>query len=429
MSTQAARSILFTHTSPQQGYKLLELPPELADVLSSSDPPIIELKSPIPSSLDAGSEAQDPTLRDTVNLCTATQTYQIRQVQSSNSIHIIRPSNGADDRVQLGDINIVVAGEEDAHLDLVDSITTIAKCGSTLELYEPPEGFSAVPYLLRLLRVFDLVDWEEGDQVLAKLGRGQGSSATAAATTVIVGGGTTYDMEQGVVRAVMRDVPVCGALCERGWVDMCAFVVGGRAGDEGGDWCRRPTAGVRLAVWKRVVEGAVLQGIDLEKQFLVSDLWRSLLDDGDDGVEPFPRPLFEAVVRRVCEAGDRAGLGRLFREYEMKWTSIDKDSCVRWVGEMYLEAMAPSADAALRRSDYLSAWKDHLPEAWREEVAFTKLQDGSYKYPDPTTICFVNEADRQKLKKNVSTDASAATAAKKTRNWHELFKNQKRQKR
>jgi sister chromatid cohesion protein DCC1 len=39
MSTQAARSILFTHTSPQQGFKLLELPPELVEALSSKEPP------------------------------------------------------------------------------------------------------------------------------------------------------------------------------------------------------------------------------------------------------------------------------------------------------------------------------------------------------------------------------------------------------
>lgn len=53
--------------------------------------------------------------------------------------------------------------------------------------------------------------------------------------------------------------------------------------------------------------------------------------------------------------------------------SLDKDACVRWVGETYLEAMAPMASAAVGRSEFLNAWKDHLPEAWREEVALAKL--------------------------------------------------------
>ncbi|KAL5003275.1 hypothetical protein BDV10DRAFT_68932 [Aspergillus recurvatus] len=50
-------------------------------------------------------------------------------------------------------------------------------------------------------------------------------------------------------------------------------------------------------------------------------------------------------------------------------------------------------------------------------------------HPEPKTICFATEADRLKVKENLPSNTSAATAAKKTRNWHELFKNQKRQKR
>jgi sister chromatid cohesion protein DCC1 len=57
-----------------------------------------------------------------------------------------------------------------------------------------------------------------------------------------------------------------------------------------------------------LMEGAILQGIDLEKQFLVGDLWKSVLDD-DDALElPFPRGLLEAVVRRLCVADERPSL-------------------------------------------------------------------------------------------------------------------------
>lgn len=109
--------------------------------------------------------------------------------------------------------------------------------------------------------------------------------------------------------------------------------------------------------------------------------------------------------------------------------------------------MAPISASAIGRDDFLKTWRNHLPESWQDEVKLSKLtvsgmdliltvlfirsnvlQENSYKHPEPATICFVNETDRQKAKKNVSTDASAATAAKKTRNWHELFKTQKRQK-
>ncbi|KAB8233812.1 putative sister chromatid cohesion protein Dcc1 [Aspergillus alliaceus] len=384
MSTQAASSILFTHTTPQQGFKLLELPSELADLLTSKEAPTLELKSLNPS---PSQSTTDPENHDYVNLCTATKTYRVRQVHSSNSIHIIRPS---DSGVQRGDINIV-GGEDE--LNLVETVTAIAKCGSTLELHTPPEGFSAVPVLERILPVYEDVE-EVGKEV---------------------------DIDAGdVIRRVFADVPVSQAQCERGWIEVCGFVLGRGDGDVVG-LCRRPSAKVKLGVWRRVLEGAVLQGVDLERQFLVWDLWKSVLEE--DGGSPFPRALFEAVVRRVCE-GDG-----LFVDGGLKWASIDKASCTQWVGDTYLEAMAPTAASGIGRSEFLNAWKDLLPESWRNDVAFSKLTENSYKHPDPTTICFVDGADRQKIKKNVSTDASAATAAKKTRNWHELFKNQKRQKR
>lgn len=39
MSTQSAPRIRFTQTAPQQSFRLLELPPELAEVLSAKDAP------------------------------------------------------------------------------------------------------------------------------------------------------------------------------------------------------------------------------------------------------------------------------------------------------------------------------------------------------------------------------------------------------
>jgi sister chromatid cohesion protein DCC1 len=90
--------------------------------------------------------------------------------------------------------------------------------------------------------------------------------------------------------------------------------------------------------------------------------------------------------------------------------------------------MAPAQGAAIGRSEFLNAWKDHLPDSWRGEVALSKLTENSYRHPDQTTIYFVNNIDRHKVKNNISTDANTAAAAKKSRNWHELFRNQKRQK-
>lgn len=39
------------------------------------------------------------------------------------------------------------------------------------------------------------------------------------------------------------------------------------------------------------------------------------------------------------------------------------------------------ADTAIGRSEFLAAWKDHLPESWRDEVALSKLPV-CWSYPD-----------------------------------------------
>lgn len=227
----------------------------------------------------------DPSAPEYVNLCTPTQTYRIRQVQSSNSLHILRPSLG---QISKADIK-VVEGEagETGTLNLPDeAVTAIAKCGSTLELHVPPAGFSAVPFLEKSLGLYEKrTGDDDGDIPMDESSNTSGS----------LGPSETRKLRD----RVCADIPVSSAQCEAGWAEICAFV------DEKQGTCWRPSARMRLNVWKRLMEGAILQGIDLEKQFLVGDLWKSVLDDEDDLEPPFPRALLEAVARRLCVAEER----------------------------------------------------------------------------------------------------------------------------
>lgn len=62
----------------------------------------------------------------------------------------------------------------------------------------------------------------------------------------------------------------------------------------------------------------------------------------------------------------------------MAGANLDKASCTRWVGETYLEAMAPTPGSAIGRSEFLNAWKDYLPEPWRNEAVLSKLTVSGY---------------------------------------------------
>ncbi|KAJ5740322.1 hypothetical protein N7493_000194 [Penicillium malachiteum] len=395
MATQDTRAILLTHTYPQQGFRLLELTPELDALLSSADAPVLELKSPSNALAKA---VPDVSGQEYVNLCTPTKTYRIRQVQSSNSLHLLRPSAG---RISRADIKVVEeeAGESGALNLPDDSVSAIAKCGSTLELHTPPDGFSAVPFLEKSLRLYDRRSEDVDEDVMME------------ESDAIEDMGATG--MQKVREQICADVPVSAEQCEQGWVDICAFV-DAKSGLTG--W--RPSARMRLNVWKRILDGTILQGIDLEKQFLVEDLWKSVLDD--DESEPFPRGLLEAVVRKLCTADERPALPDA-----IKWASLERVECSSWVGETYLAVTAPTASSAIGRSEFLQAWKDCLPESWRGEASLSKLQNGVYQSPDPTTIFFVEPSQRQQVAKAAAGSAAAAKA-KPTRNWHELLKTQKR---
>ncbi|KAJ5656623.1 hypothetical protein N7507_008573 [Penicillium longicatenatum] len=398
MATQDARGILFTHTQHQQGFRLLELPPDLEALLTSKDAPVLELKSPSSALAQA---VVDPSALEYVNLCTPTQTYRIRQVQSSNSLHILRPSPG---NISQADIKVVAEEDGDSGALKIpdDAVSSIAKCGSTLELHVPPGAFSAVPFLEKALQLYDPRSGDDDGDIMMD------ESSDAPVDKGPAGVRRLRDL-------VCADIPVCAAQCEQGWVEICAFVYGKHELT-----CWRPSARTRLNVWKRMMEGAVLQGIDLEKQFLVGDLWKSVLDE-DDTPEPFPRACLEAVVRRLCTADERPALAD-----ELKWASFEKTECTQWVGDTYLAAMAPTASSAIGRSEFLRAWKDCLPESWRGDATLSKLQDGAYRSPDPTTIFYVEPSQRQQSSKAATSGSAPAAKAKPTRNWHELLKNSKR---
>lgn len=180
----------------------------------------------------------------------------------------------------------------------MESVTSIAKCSSTLELHMPREEFSAIPFLLKGLKVYNRLSSDGDVPVHADMDvdMGMGDSETLPS-------GKNGRGRRRIKDRIFADIPVSQAQCEKAWNHLCAFIYGDASREHQEGPCWRPAPLVKLDVWKRMVEGAVLQDINLEKQFLVDDLWKSLLDD--DGITklekgPFPRDLFDAIIRRVC---------------------------------------------------------------------------------------------------------------------------------
>lgn len=169
-----------------------------------------------------------------------------------------------------------------------EGVTAIAMCKSTLEAQKFVDGTSgALAFLQKTLQVYDTYDLEDDAMEIEK-------TSNAASNDL-----TNVTNINAVLSRLFDDVPFSAAECHQAWVDLCGFVHEDRSVGKLATW--RPSAEVRLDVWKKIMEGSVLQGIDVEQQFLIGDLWASTVDDT---AELFPRGLFDAIIRHLMDDSD-----------------------------------------------------------------------------------------------------------------------------
>lgn len=307
-----------------QQFRLLELPPEIVELIDAPNPPLcvpmlfprggyinlhrLSIKSQAPS---VSSSTPNPSAAYAV-LCAPDKTFQLRQVQTSNSLFVTQPAF-------------------EAHgSDLAFPTTrAIASCATTLELH--PDDSSPAAYLEGRIPVYDLID---GEVDVA----GNGKSKAA----------------------IFSHMPFSDGQCEQSWRDMMAFEFAGSS--------YRPSANTLLQVWKSVNAAATAEGVKLESQFLAEDITRPVSEEGH------PSSLLLALLQYLTsDDQDRAG----------PWCCLDRTKTVQFVGKTLLAAKRGDSDYLT--AEFVDIWKDSLPESWREDAEL-KAIDGSYDLPSSTTI-------------------------------------------
>ncbi|KKY15095.1 putative sister chromatid cohesion protein dcc1 [Diplodia seriata] len=140
MSTQDQSGVPVGVAHAPQHFRLLELPDSLLELLTSPNPPVLSIKSR-PAS--ATSSASDQQKQASAVLCTSNKTYHLRQVHTSNSVHLTQPAN--------------LSARPDALSTL--GISAIAKCGSVLEAHPVTESpVSAVREAIT--RIWHAENWD-----------------------------------------------------------------------------------------------------------------------------------------------------------------------------------------------------------------------------------------------------------------------------
>ena len=176
-------------------------------------------------------------------LCTDNQTYQVRQVQSSNSIFILQPSE--------------CSFEADAVIN--QGLSAIAQCTATLELI--PAQASAIIYLKHALSVYS--EPESGTQ----------SSIASAA------------VENRSKQSILADAPFSLGELDGACEELCIFEVDSTA------WL--PTATMLVSLWKSIMSAATLRSVDLGKPFSVATLNAIVEEDGHSSA------LFDVLMSRL----------------------------------------------------------------------------------------------------------------------------------
>ncbi|KAK3078167.1 hypothetical protein LTS18_008275 [Coniosporium uncinatum] len=215
MSTQVQAGIPFSVAQDQQAFRLLELPDEILELLSTPNPPVLHIKSQDPSSLPPGKQAH-------AHLCTPTSTYRISQIQTSNSVHVTCPVTTSSDSSEVP----------------IGGISAIATCTATLNLDKVVDD--PTPSLKQMLRLYD-------------------------------GSRSTDSFSKRGKADVFGDIPFSDAQLERVWTSQIAF--------EHNGVCARPTTDAALRLWRSVFAAATAEGIDLTTQFYADDLWKATEED------------------------------------------------------------------------------------------------------------------------------------------------------
>ncbi|KAF2102948.1 hypothetical protein NA57DRAFT_71932 [Rhizodiscina lignyota] len=269
MATQDQPGIPFSIAHEQQNFRLLELPDELVELLSASDAPFLQLKSSPPSDPSTST----PSKPANAVLCTANKTYQIRQVQTSNSVFFIQPSS---------------TSNEDAIP--TPGVTAIATIQSTLELL--PSNHPSPSRLLDDL----LLKWNATTSLPDFLSRSKGKAHRSK-------------------QHLFSDVPLSGAECGSAWYALCAF--------QHEVFCVRPTVVALHKLWRQMVIACLVSDIDIAGtgRIYANEIWEALKDE-DEG---WPLALVDAVVGHLGSAPVEGGV------------LVEKEKLLAFIGGLVLE--------------------------------------------------------------------------------------------
>lgn len=314
----------FSLSTSLQPLRLLELPPELQQLLSFPSPPGGARQQLFFKSRDGTSESV---------LCTSDRTFVLRHVQTSNSVYVAEQTTPISTE----------GSEDDGVRGAARGLRAIAQCGSWLEATPaPPQSADAVMTSLLPL-----------------------CTSLRDLTAPLSSDYTTTPARSR--RAVFDDTPMSEAECAVCWTRLCAYELPPLAA---GLSARsfRPDGVVVLQIWRRILLAARAEP---ERVNLATDMDRDavenvLLLEGDDGdgEKCWPAEARTAVLLSLLVDAPT--------ELPCEALRLDRAFVVKRVGKLVLEHEC--GGGTIKKEGFIQSWKDSLPEEWRADAALDLLE-------------------------------------------------------
>jgi hypothetical protein len=185
-------------------------------------------------------------------------------------------------------------------------------------------------------------------------------------------------------RKVVQDVSWSEMEVEREWVRVCAF-------ERCGGQCVRPSGKVLLEALRALVVAARADGVLLAAAGEDVGFWNRFAKD-----EELPYEFVDALRNRLFASSSSAGFG--FGQVLASWVAL-----------LLLEAAGPNK---LDRMEFMSRWKETLPEEWASEAKLELIKDLTDQ-SDPMEIG---------IKARFGGPSSKSAASTSARKWHERLK-------
>ncbi|RVD84074.1 uncharacterized protein DFL_005843 [Arthrobotrys flagrans] len=315
MSTQDdSKAIPLAFAHEQAPVRLLELPPSLLSLIENSTfqspAPVLKIKAP-PNPINNGPNTTSTGPTPFAVLTTATETYNIRSVHSSNSIFILKPVP----------IPIIQDQDEvDSDTEMVDDpiITTkpgvivTSTCASHLELLPSKPN-------TELLLQSTLTEYKSSETPPERPSEPLSKSQ------------------------ILLNTPVSDAEFHEGWRGVTAF--------EMDDWALRLSPQIALNIFNILIELIVSHGKlqETDKDEMGMHFFMKLVEQ--DGDLEYPKDAIRAVVQGAFE-GKKIEDGSLAYSYTTPYTT-------KWVGKHILLS---NPNKSFTEREFMETWRSKAPD-------------------------------------------------------------------